>query len=366
MSHVPGLPAVRRKTLARALVGVTVTALAATAGILSATSAGAATSTVVAITGVSPHLVASTTANQVITVTGTGFDESVINGVAVAGCTAPSYIVASSTTLYIKTDNTCTAGANKVVTITDSSSNTAVSVPGATGGAMALSFVVPPTIATASATVHPVVTFNTLGMPYATQTLAGTSASTKGGTVIAVTSGSVGFSNTTATPLKATLDGVPLTSVTLIGTNGTPGNYFAGVLGAHAADAAPVLKIWNNGVSKSFVWGAGGAGATAGTFDFAIGGSTISVTPASGPARGGNKLTISGSGFSTTGANDVVTVGGVACPLTTPAPTATTINCTVPASTLSAIAGPVEVQVAVTGGLTSVISAGSTYTYLAQ
>jgi hypothetical protein len=329
-------------------------------------NAGAANSTIVSITGVSPHLVAALTANQVITVTGTGFDESVISSVAVAGCTAPSYIVSSPTTLLIKTDNTCAVGANKAVTITDTSNNTAVSNPAASGGGQALSFVAAPTIATAGAALHPVTTDNTAGMAYATQTTAGTSASTKGGTVIRVTSGATGFSNATATPLSASLDGVALTSVTLVGTNGTAGNYFTGVVGSHAADAAPVLKITNNGVSKSFVYGAGGAGAAAGTFDFTYGGSTISVSPAFGASKGGNKLTITGTGFSTTGASDVVTVGGVSCPLTTPVPTATQINCTVPATTLAAFAGPVAVQVAVTGGLTSVISSGSTYTYLAQ
>lgn len=349
----------------RLATGATLAAVAAST-FMFANHADAATSTLVTITGVGPHLVAATTANQVITVTGTGFDESVISGVAVAGCTAPTYIVASATSLVIKTDNTCTAGANKAVTITDTSGNTAVSVPGATGGAQALSFVAPPTIAVASATVRPVVNLNSAGLTYANQTAVGTSASTKGGTVIKVISGATGFSNSAATPLAASMGGVALTKVTLVGTNGTAGNYFTGVLGAHPASAAPVLKITNNGVSKSFPWGAGGASATAGTHDFSYGGSTISVSPAFGEVDGGNKLTITGTGFSTTGANDVVTVGGVACPLTTPVPTATTITCTVPASTLAALAGPAVVQVAVTGGLTSVISSTSTYTYVAQ
>jgi len=355
----------RRSTGRRIATGTALAAMAATTFVFGS-NAQAATSTLVTITGVGPHLVTALTANQVITVTGTGFDEDVISSVAVAGCTAPSYIVASATSMVIKTDNTCTVGANKVITITDTSSNTAVSVPGATGGAQALSFVAAPTIATASATVRPVVSLNSAGLTYAAQTAAGTSASTKGGTVVKVISGSTGFSTSASLPLGASLGGTALTGVTLVGTNGTAGNYFTGILPAHAAAAAPVLKITNNGVSKSFSYGAGGGSAVAGTHDYTYGGSTISLSPTFGAAGGGNKLTITGTGFSTTGSNDVVTVGGVACPLTTPAPTATTITCTVPTTTLSAWAGPVVVQVAVTGGLTSVISTSSTYTYLAQ
>jgi hypothetical protein len=349
----------------RLAIGGTVAVLAASTFMVT-NHAEAATSTLVTITAVSPHLVAATTANQVITVTGTGFDEAVIGGVSVAGCTAPTYIVASATSLVIKTDNTCTAGANEVITITDTSSNTAVSVPAATGGKQALSFVAPPTIAVASATVRPVVTLNAAGLGYAAQTTAGTSAPTKGGAVIKVVSGATGFSNSTATPLAASLGGIALTGVTLVGTNGTAGNYFTGIVGATAPNAAPALKITNTGVSKSFLWGAGGASATAGTHDFSIGGTAIAVSPVTGTAAGGTKLTITGTGFSTTGSNDVVTVGGVSCPLTTPVPTATTVTCTVPASTLTAFSGAVDVKVAVTGGQTSVVSPGSTYTYLTQ
>ncbi|MCX6396127.1 MAG: IPT/TIG domain-containing protein [Propionibacteriales bacterium] len=356
----------KRRSLGRRIATGTTLAAMAASTFLFTNQAEAATSTLVTITGVGPHLVTALTANQVITVTGTGFDEDVITGVAVAGCTAPSYIVVSPTSLVVKTDNTCTVGAGKVVTITDIASNTAVSVPGATGGGQALSFIAAPTIATASATVRPVVTLNGAGLAYADQTTAAISGTTKGGTVVKVISGATGFSTSTTTPLAASLGGTPLTAVTLVGTNGTAGNYFTGVLGAHAASAAPVLKITNNGVSKSFAYGAGGASAVAGTHDFTYAGSSISVSPTSGPSAGGNKLTITGSGFSLTGANDVVTVGGVACPLTTPAPTATVINCTLPATTQSAFEGPVVVKVAVTGGLTSVVSPTSTYTYLAQ
>ena len=138
----------RRRTIGRVVAATGVAAVAAAGSLLFANTAGATASSLVHITAVSPHLVAALTANQVINVTGTGFDESVISGVAVANCTAPSYIVASTTSLLIKTDASCTAGANIVITITDSAGNTAVSNPTLTGGAQALSFITPPTIAT--------------------------------------------------------------------------------------------------------------------------------------------------------------------------------------------------------------------------
>ena len=355
----------RRRTIGRVVAATGVAAVAAAGSLLFANTAGATASSLVHITAVSPHLVAALTANQVINVTGTGFDESVISGVAVANCTAPSYIVASTTSLLIKTDASCTAGANIVITITDSAGNTAVSNPTLTGGAQALSFITPPTIATESATVHPITTDATAGMSYAAQTAVGISGTTKGGTVIRVTSGATGFSTSTATPLAASLDGVAMTAVTLVGTNGTAGNYFTATLGAHAADAAPVLKITNNGVSKSFLYGTGNV---AGTFDFQIGGSVITVSPAFGPSKGGNHLVISGSGFSTTAANDAVTLIGAGGPVVCPVlgtPTASSITCTVPADATPFV-GPAVVQVAVTGGLTSVVSPGSTYTYVGE
>jgi hypothetical protein len=152
-------------------------------------------------------------------------------------------------------------------------------------------------------------------------------------------------------PLSASFDGVAMTKVTMH----TGGDYFTGVVGAHAADAAPVLKITSNGVSKSFVFGAGGASATDQTHDFALAGNTITVSPASGPINGGTKLTVSGAGFTS---STSVTVDGNAC--TKVSQTATSFVCTTPAATT---AGPVEVQ-ATTGSTTSVVSAGSTFTYL--
>lgn len=339
---------VRRRWLPA--VAVLSTALVAASVVVASTASGA-TSTTLTITAVSPHLVAATTDKQLITITGTGLTEDTIDSVAVAGCTSVIYTGSNDgKTLTIKTDNTCAAGANKVVTITDSDSNTAVSVPGATGGAQALSFIAPPTIATATATVRPVVTANTAGLGYADQQ---TSASVSGGGVIKVTAGATPFVNTTATPLAASLGGVALTKITMA----TGGTSFTGTLGARAAISNPVLVVTSGGVSKSFAYGAGGANATAGTHDFGYAGVTVSATPASGPANGGGTLTVAGSGFTT---STVVTIGATTCTKVTQS--ATSFTCTIPASTT---AGPAVVT-ATTGAVVSVVSAGSIYTYLTQ
>jgi hypothetical protein len=349
----------------RATVLAAVAAAAAGAFVVAADTASATALTT--ITAVSPHLAPATTAKTVITVTGTGFDEDVISGVTVGGCTNdPAYTVVNATTLVLKTDATCaaTSTANAVITITDIGGGTATngSTTAASPAAAAFKFVTPPDIADTTTSVHPAFTDATAGLTYAQQTTSGLSVSTAGGSMIRVYSGQVPFATSTTLPFSASLDGVPLTGVT-IGGGTAAGNYFTGIVGAHAADAAPTLKITNNGVTKSFAHHA--VGASTGTQELSYGGSTVSVSPSSGPAKGGTVITVTGTGFSTTASSDVVTVDGVSCPVTG-TPTATSVKCTVPASTLSPVEGPVVVQIAVTGGLTSVVSAGSTFTYLAQ
>ena len=181
-----------------------------------------------------------------------------------------------------------------------------------------------------------------------------TTANNKGGTVIRVLKGSVAFVNTTQYPLSASLGGVALTKVTMH----TGGDYFTGVLGAHAADAAPVLRITSNGVSKSFAYGAGGAGATDGTHDFQYVGTGITVSPATGPINGGTVVSITGTGFT---GSTTATIGGTNCPVSGTT-TATLFKCTLPATT----AGGAQDVVTTTGAVTSVIGAGSTFTYLDQ
>ncbi len=350
---MPKPPVSGRSRTVRVLAA-TATATVAAAGLVAVgtTSAGAATSTLMTITKTSVHRLPALTANQVITVTGTGFDEDLISSVGIGGCTSdPTYVVSSPTTLLVKTAADCAVGTAKVITVTDTSSNTAVSNPAAAGGAMTLDFVAAPTIKKASDTVKPVVTENSAGSAFAKQV---TTAVTKGGTVIRVFSGSTPFTTSTAYPLSASLGGVALTGVTMP----TGGAYFTGTVGAHAADAAPVLKITNNGVTKSFGYGAGGTAAVDGTHDFQYAGTGISVSPTSGPLSGGGKLTITGSGF---GSTTTVKVDGADCPKSG-TPTATTVVCTLAAGST---AGPVSV-VTTTGSVTSSISPTSVYSYLDQ
>jgi hypothetical protein len=346
----------RRSIAARALAATATVATAVGGFALMAPAADAGTSNLFTVTKLSVHRLPALTANQVITLTGTGFDEDVLKSVAINGCTtAPTYVVSSPTSLLLKTKDDCATTSTGVITLTDTSDNTYATVPGTVaGGPLTLAFAAAPTIAAASATVKPVVTENTAGGAFADQQ---TTANTKGGTVIRVKSGATAFVNSATYPLAATLSGVPLTKVTMH----TGGDYFTGVLGAHAPDAAPVLKVTSNGVSKSFVYGDGGASAVSGTHDFKYAGTSISVSPVSS-GLAGTKITITGSGFSTTAANDTVTVGSVSCPVSG-TPTATTIVCTAAAVTAP---GAKDVKVVVTGGQTSVVGATSTFTYLSE
>jgi hypothetical protein len=349
---------ISRRSLAARAVAATATVAAAVGGFaLMAPSADAGTSTLFTVTKLSVHRLPASTANQVITLTGTGFDEDLLKSVTINGCTtAPSYVVSSPTSLLVKTAADCVTSSTGVITLTDTSNDTYATVPGTTGGAQALAFIAAPTIATASATVKPVVTENSVAGAFADQQ---TTANTKGGTVVRVKAGATPFVNSTTYPLAASLSGVALTKVTMpVG-----GAYLTGVLGAHAPDAAPVLKVTSNGVSKSFSYGAGGASATAGTHDFKYAGTSIAVSPATGPLSGG-VLTITGSGFSTTAANNTVTVGGVSCPVSG-TPTATVVKCTAAAVT-SPGAKDVKVVTSGTGGQTTVVGATSTFTYLSE
>ncbi len=311
--------------------------------------ADAATSTKVTVTKLSVHRLPSETAKQAVTVTGTGFDEDVIASVSIGGCdTDPTYIVASATSLLLKTADDCAIGTDKVVTVTDDAGNTAVS-PSAAGAG--ITFVAAPTILAGSDSDRPVVTENSSGVDYADQI---TAAPVKGGTTIRVYSGDTAFVNSTAFPLAASLGGVALTKVTMH----TGGDYFTGVVGAHVADASPALKVTSNGVSKSFLYGAGGSSAVDGTHDFTYGGVPIVVAPTNGPINGGTVLSITGSGFTS---STTAEVAGESCPVVG-TPTATLFKCTVPAATA---AGAADV-VTTTGSVSSVVSVGSTFTYVSQ
>ncbi len=329
----------------RIAAGITVAVAAAGAVMVGATTATAATSTTVSITGVSPHIVASGTKNQVITITGKGFDQNTMSGVVLSGagaCTTdPDFIVVTPTTLVLKTVGTdCAAGAS-TITITDAS-GTATNPAGAT---TALTFAAPPTLVTVDATHNAVVTDNTSALAFADQA---TTAPVAGGTVIRVIAGSTPFVNSTATPLTASLGGVALTGIAL----GPSGAYFTGKVGAHAAGAA-ALSITSGGVTKAFT--------AAETNNFSYAGSSVTVTPTSGPSNGGTSLSVTGTGFT---ASSTVSVGGATC--VSPVVTGTAkIVCTVPKLAAGKTDGPAAVVVT-TGGVASVLTATSVFTYLSR
>ncbi|GAB2462709.1 IPT/TIG domain-containing protein [Jatrophihabitans fulvus] len=326
---------------------VLVGAGALTAGVLTVAGPANAAATMT-ITSLSVHRLPALTAKQSIVVTGTNFDEDSINDVTVAGCTAGIYAVTSPTTLIFKTDNTCAVGNNVVVTIDPVTGSNVVTTP-STNTKQALAFVAAPTLADNDGTTFPVVTAGSAG-----QTAPKTSASSGGGTAIKVTAGSTPFVNSTTYPLSATLDGVKLTGVTMASGGGS----FTATLPAIPADAAPVLRVTSNGVSKSFAYAAASSSTTvADSHAFQIAGISIKVGSASGPMDGGNKLAVTGTGFTT---STTVTVDGNSCPVVAGSVKATTVTCTVPAATAE---GPVTVQTT-TGSVTSTVSAGSTYTYV--
>ncbi|SHG65695.1 IPT/TIG domain-containing protein [Jatrophihabitans endophyticus] len=336
------------KTITRRVVAG-VAATAATAGALIMGGGSAEATPTMAISSFNVHHLPATTAKSLLTITGTAFSESAISGVAINGCTAGSYVVTSSTTIVFKTDNSCAKSSTGVVTISKAAGGSVVS---ANSGKTALAFVDLPSLATNDDSASdPVVTAGTAGQAFADQTK---TASLSGGQAIRVTAGTVKFVNSASYPLSATVDGYALKSITMP----TGGNYFTGVLPAMAADAAPKLAVTSNGVTKTFSYAAGNSSAVADSFDFQISASpTISVTPASGPLDGTNVIAIKGSGFT---ASTTVTVDSASCPVVASTVKATSLSCTVAAGTTT---GPVTVQTS-TGGTTSIVSAGSTYTYV--
>lgn len=329
--------------------------------------AGAATSTAFTITSVSSHLLPALTANQVFTVTGTGFSEDLLTAVSISGCTTdPMYIVTSATSLVLKTAGDCAVGANNVITLTDTNSDTVVSTPTSSTPAVAaaqkLDFVAPPTLATIVAnTTYPVVQANTAGQTGYDQVR---TAPVTGGTTVKVTAGSTPFQSSTTFPLAASLGGVAMTAITPHFSSGTTGpvDYFTGKVGAHAVGAVGI-SVTSAGVTKSF---------TNTQTGFGYAGTTISIAPAFGASDGGNVVKVTGAGFVPAGSGaSTVTVCGVNAPVVTTGSTATLLNVTVPAfvdatvGATDAVDGPCTVKVT-TGALASVVNAGSTYTYVAQ
>lgn len=328
-------------------------ALAAGGSVAAAANAMAAASTSgMTITAIAPKKIAALTANQVVTITGTNFDEGLIKQVDLGPCNA-TYIVANATTLYAKTPNaTCgvvTAGTTtpETITITDTDDNTLTFTGTATTG---LFYVAPPAIAATdpsftdlSANISPKVKKLKVG----------------GGQVVRIVAAS---DYSFATGVTAALGGTPMTGVTVVGTGN--GNYITAVAPAKAVGAVS-LTLTANGVSKTF------SAATTGLTYWAPP-TVATVAPSAGRAVAsggtGADVVITGTGFSTTAASNSVTFCGQdATVKTTPAPTATSLTVTVPDPALGTgiFEGLCPVKVTV-GGNASPITATSSYAYLTQ
>ncbi|MFI5954247.1 IPT/TIG domain-containing protein [Cryptosporangium sp. NPDC051539] len=310
----------------------------------------AGTSASVTITALSPKIVASATKSQVITVTGTGFDETTIAGVTIDKCsTAPTYIVVSATSMVLKTAGTDCATGAAIITITDADGDTAVS---SNAGNQVLTFAAPPAIVAIDGSNRPLLNETTASLPYADQTV---TSPIEGGTVVRVVAASgTPFANSTALPLKASLGGTAMTEVKMA----TDGSYFTAKAPKHAVGTVG-LQVTSAGVSKTF---------SATDTGYSYAGTLVTVSPQSGPAAGGTTVSISGTGFIVTGTgSSVVKFGTVAATVDTAKSTATKLVVAAPAQATGATEGPVSVSVS-TGStpLNSIITGATTYTYVSH
>jgi IPT/TIG domain len=313
----------------------------------------------------SPATGPAASAGYVITLTGTGFADA-------AGAS-----LVDSTAGFVGVQFASACGSNRAAT-TSGTAAAAFNVVSATRLAVtAPALTIAPSTATSTAfkvCVFAKTTFNLLGSaiytiyPKPTVTkVAPAAGPTYGGNTVAV----VGVNFTTRS--TATVGGLPLTNIKVIGTTG-----LTGTAPAHAATAAALDVVVTTEAGPSVVTTA----ITDNDYDYRA---AINVSPAVGPAAGGTILTIKGSGFNAldftaagTAAAVVLFVSGVYVPVTpavAPACTGvqvisdTELVCTTP---LAAAVAPlvsqaytVTVVSDTTGGvpvLQTVLSAGSTFT----
>ncbi len=337
----------------RLVAGVAALALVAGGTVAAASSAfGAASVLGMSITSINPKKIAALSANQVVTITGVGFDESLIASVDLGVCTDAVYVVGSATTLYVKTpDALCgvaTGGTAETITITDVDTNTLTFTGTSLTG---LFFVAPPAIASGP---DPVFTDLSANVDKYKKLK-----STGGQTIRIMADSGYQFAGTTT----GTLGGVALASIA-VGGGAVNGNYITATAPAHAA--GPVsLVLTAAGVAKTF------SSATTGIVYWTPP-TVTTITPNSGKAvaaaGSGGDVVIVGTGFSTTAASNTVTFCGAAGTVkTVPTPTATSITVTVPdpALGLNIYEGLCPVRVTV-GGNMSPQTAASSFAYLIQ
>ena len=344
-----------------------------TAGIIAthAPSAHAASgfSPALTLTTVSPTAVAASTANVLVTLTGTNFDESEIASIALGGvCTAlTGYIVASSTTILVKTTSACTAstaGAENV-TINEVGAGTVTK-------ALAITFITPPDILAVGSA--PVVTDNSADSGGEVAALVAPGAATTGLEKIRVRAGlTYAFLST----MKATLGGKDLTAITLVaattgvGSSTGNGNAFTAVLPLGLTTSGTLtLVLTQGGVSKSFATAATG-------LSWYLGPIVTGLDVTSGRAAGGTTVKITGTGLpatqtlATTAASWLINFCGVAAVATASSTTSITVTSPVVANLASGLgtgnySGVCAVTVVQVGtpSLTSPVNANTHFVYL--
>ncbi len=278
----------------------------------------------VTITKVTPKKVAATTAGASVVITGTGFDDATIsqvdlNGAAdCSGAGKVTYIVVSSTQIVAKTPTGGCAATGSTTTpetvkIWDAAGTPAVSAQFTGTASTGLFFVAPPVFTGDAAATPKAYLLNSEALANAAPAASSkqVTLNAAGGQIIKV-NGS-GY----AKGLTASLGGKTLGSVTVDST----GNFFTAKTSAipDSGGSTLALVLTANGVSKSFTTQLVSKNTT----------SVTSVKPTSVAVGSGATLTISGTGFSTTAADDTVNVCGVAATVTG-TPTKTKVTVTLP------------------------------------
>lgn len=336
----------------RLLTGAMALAVATGGTVVGAVQANAAVSTQFTVTAIAPKKLAALTANQVVTITGTGFDEANIASVDLGPCTDAVYIVQSATTLLAKTpDATCgVATASTTVpediVITDTAGDT-VTFTGA--AATGLFFVTAPSIAS-SDPVYTELSANLLAADKVKRL------KTTGGQQIRIVAGAGYTFPTTANAVTGSLGGTALTAITVAAGGGS----LTATAPARAAGAVN-LTLSANGVAKTFPASAVGVTYWTPPTVTTVAPNAVKAVPDLG--TGGN-VVLTGTGFSATAASNTVEVCGEAA--TVSASTTTSITFATPDPNFTGtFEGVCPVTVTV-GGNRSPVTSTSFLAYLVQ
>jgi hypothetical protein len=249
----------------------------------------------------------STVGGTSVTITGTGFQTTGATTVSFGGTAATSVVVVSATSITATTPAHAAGAVSVVVANPDGQVNAANA---------AFTYIPPPTV--------------TAVLP--------TSGSTVGGTAVTITG--TGFQTTGTTTVS--FGGTAATSVVVVSATS-----ITATTPAHAAGAVSVVVTNPDGQVN--------AANTA--FTYIPPPTVTAVAPASGPLAGGTAVTITGTGFQTTGTT-TVSFGGTAA-TSVVVVSATSITATTPVHAAGAV------SVVVTNPDGQVNPANTAYTYLA-